>query len=365
VTDKSIQVHPDTPGLGKKIDLEELLVGIDTVYRQRVQIAGASALQIAGVINTVPGASDYGIVSRILPGAGAAQLGKALQTGTYASGDIGVLLAGVRNDALTTINSTNLNYGTIAVDNAGRQWICGSTIDGSAYSPGSNKIIQVGAAFDDAAPTAAGEDVIRTLRMSANRNLYTMIRDGLGNERGVAVNASNQLSTIADGTVAHGATDAGNPLKLGGRAVAHGTNPTAVAAGQRSDALLNRAGIPFSIPGHPNMVTVEAAYTAAQTDTALVTVAAGLKIIVTNIMAACDNGNTVKVGLRVGFGAVNTPTTTGVVLSHPGIAPGGAVIRGGNGILGIGADGEDLRVTSDAPTTGSLRVLVSYFTIES
>ena len=67
-----------------------------------------------------------------------------------------------------------------------------------------------------------------------------------------------------------------------------------------------------------------------------------------------------------GFGATTTPTTTGVILSHPGIAKGGGVVEGdGSGILGVGADGEDLRMTSEVPTTGSIDVVVSYHTIES
>ena len=37
----------------------------------------------------------------------------------------------------------------------------------------------------------------------------------------------------------------------------------------------------------------------------------------------------------------------------------------GNGMLGVGTDGQGLYVTSDVPTGGSLRVLVSYYTIES
>ena len=53
-------------------------------------------------------------------------------------------------------------------------------------------------------------------------------------------------------------------------------------------------------------------------------------------------------------------------MSHPGIAAGSGVVEGnGSGILGVGADGEDLRITSEVPTTGSLRVVVSYYTVES
>lgn len=168
------------------------------------------------------------------------------------------------------------------------------------------------------------------------------------------------------GNIAHDGVDAGNPVKLGGKAVAHSSNPTAVAAADRTDWIFNRHGIPFMIGGHPNVITIEAAYTAAQTDTALVTISTGSKIVVTQVQVIADAANTVKPQARVGFGTANTPTTTGVVLTHPGIPAGGGVSRGnGSGIIGIGADNEDLRVTCAVPTTGSLRVIATYYTIES
>lgn len=168
------------------------------------------------------------------------------------------------------------------------------------------------------------------------------------------------------GDVAHDGVDAGEPVKLGGKAIAHGTNPTGVAANDRTNWYFNRAGVPFMIGGHPNSVTVEAAYTAAQTDAAIITISTGTKIVVTAISVTCDNANSVDVGYRVGFGTANTPTTTGVVSTHPGVAPGSGVVEGnGGGIIGIGADNEDLRITCEVPTGGSIRVKVTYYTIES
>lgn len=164
----------------------------------------------------------------------------------------------------------------------------------------------------------------------------------------------------------HDAVDAGEIVGVGGRAIAHGTNPTAVAAADRTAWYFNRAGVPFVIGGHPNIVTLRTNYTAAQTDAALVTVAGGLKIVVTRCSVLADKANTVDVQARVGFGATTTPTGAGTVLSHPGIAAGSGVIEGnGSGIIGVGADGEDLRITSEVPTTGSIDVMVSYYTIES
>lgn len=54
------------------------------------------------------------------------------------------------------------------------------------------------AQFDDVSPTAITENQFGNARMSANRNLYNTIRDAAGNERGVNVNASNQLSVSID-----------------------------------------------------------------------------------------------------------------------------------------------------------------------
>jgi hypothetical protein len=171
---------------------------------------------------------------------------------------------------------------------------------------------------------------------------------------------------IVVGNAAHDAVDAGSPVKLGHRAIAHGTNPTAVAAADRSDWYANRHGVPFMIGGHPNVLTLRANYTAAQTNAAIITVAASNKIVVTRCSVMADNANTVDVQVRIGFATATTPTTTGVVLSHPGIAAGSGVVEGdGSGILGVGADNEDLRITSEVPTTGSIDVVVSYYTIES
>ena len=168
------------------------------------------------------------------------------------------------------------------------------------------------------------------------------------------------------GTRSHDSPDGEGPVKVGHVAIAHGASPTAVAVADRTDWYANRDGIPFVMGGHMNTVTRRDNFTAAATNTALVTVAGGTKIVVTQLMITADNANSVDVQARVGFAAVTTPTTTGVVGSHPGIPPGGGFTMGnGGGILGIGADGEDLRITSEVPTGGSIDVVTTYFEIES
>jgi hypothetical protein len=48
------------------------------------------------------------------------------------------------------------------------------------------------------------------------------------------------------------------------------------------------------------------------------------------------------------------------------VPAGGGCGRGdGSGIIGVGADNEELRITSAAPTGGSLDIVVTGYTIES
>lgn len=218
------------------------------------------------------------------------------------------------------------------------------------------------AQVDDTLPASVTENQFGPVRMSSRRALLV---EGVSGGTAVKTDGSAVTQPVS-GDVAHDGIDSGNPVKVGMRAIAHGTNPTAVAAADRTDWLANRAGIPFVIGGHPNVISLELAVTAAQTDVAIVTVSSGTKIVVTQLMIVTDNANTAFPQCRVGFGATNTPTTTGVIGTHPALPAGGGFTRGdGSGILGVGGDGEDLRITCGAPTGGSLRVLVSYYTIES
>lgn len=181
-----------------------------------------------------------------------------------------------------------------------------------------------------------------------------------------AVTNAGTFAVQASGDVATGANNTTNAVQIAVEAIAHGANPAAVTAGQRTKLYASREGIPFHIGGHPFVQSLETAFTGAQTDVAMITVGAGIKIIVTQAQVVADNANTAFPQCRMGLGTANTPTTTGVVLTHPGVPAGGGVSRGdGSGILHIGADGEDLRITCGAPTGGSLRFLVSYYTSAS
>lgn len=151
-------------------------------------------------------------------------------------------------------------------------------------------------------------------------------------------------------------------------AVAHGSNPDAADALDAVIGLTNRHRVPFVVGGHPNVLTLKhTTITTAVSDVAMITVSAGSKIVVTRITITLDNASTVFPTILIGFGTSATPTTTGVLYSHGGFpAGGGQSVGDGSGIIGIGADDQDLRITTTGNATGNgLQITVSYYTIES
>jgi hypothetical protein len=183
----------------------------------------------------------------------------------------------------------------------------------------------------------------------------------------------DQFST--QGNIAHDAVDSGNPIKVGAKAVAHGSNPTAVAAADRADFLCNRHGIPYFLGGHPNLKNAVYYTTGAQTNDAILpAVSSGTKLVITGISVIQSSVASLPPSCIIGFGTSTLPAlgasgADGVdklILSHGGIIPGSGLVLGFNGsILGIGGDDEELRITCSTPSAGDLRVSVQYFTIES
>lgn len=110
----------------------------------------------------------------------------------------------------------------------------------------------------------------------------------------------------------------------------------------------------------------EWSFATAQTDTNLLTIAANQHAECYYLQATAANSNTGDVSLRVGFATATLPTltvdsatgTTGMILSHGGIAKGGgAVVSNGGAPVAIGAANADLRITCSAATGGSIRVV--------
>ncbi len=219
---------------------------------------------------------------------------------------------------------------------------------------------------DNIAITAGSGTTVATDDIAGVHHQYVKVEYGAA-DSATPVDTTNRLPVASAGDVAHDGVNSGNPVQFGAEAIAHGTNPAAVAAGDRTKLYANRAGVPFFIGGHPNIQTVRLQFTAAQTNTAVITVSAGSKIVVTAFQFTVDNASTVFPTFLMGFGTATTPTTSKVIGAHGGVPAGGGFGRGdGSGILGIGADDEDLRLT----TTGTIggnggELIVTYYTVES
>lgn len=319
----------------------------------------------------------------------------------------GALSLAVRRDANTSLVDTTNEMTPLQVNATGELKVAviqalpaGSAIIGKTgidqTTPGTTNLVALSAettkvigtvnqgtspwVTSNATTSVVGNGAAATAQRVTIANDSTGILAGVTTVSTVSLNSDIRQATAANlnaqvvGSIAHDGIDSGNPVGIAYRAIAHGANPTAVAAADRTVGYANRAGIPFVMAGHPNVITREVTVLAAdgaQTNAAFVTVAAGTKIVVTRCSVTASAANTVNVAVRIGFGTATLGAealagVNGIILAHPAVAAGSGVVEGnGSGILGIGADDEDIRYTCGSPTTGSIKIIISYYTIES
>jgi hypothetical protein len=225
---------------------------------------------------------------------------------------------------------------------------------------------QIVGQFDNVSPTTITEDQFGNLRMSANRNLFTTLRDAAGNERGVNVTAANALVTDGSavtqpvsGTVtanqgtanatpwnmnlaqvagtttvtaaagvqrvgivgnANAAFDAANNaaapanvLVPGVEVIAQGSQPTAASAGNVRRVLATTEGVQFVQEGSSNRFScfVQAVTATTQCQAAP---GAGLRAYVTSVMMS-NQAATVQT-LDIVFGTGTNCATGTTALTH-------------------------------------------------
>lgn len=220
--------------------------------------------------------------------------------------------------------------------------------------------------------SANGDNIAINATSNGSLRVYDDVTDGTLNYLTAFVEgwdnaASNGASFSGD--VAHDTADAGEPVKIGHKAIAVGSTPTEVTANDRTDSYALRAGVPFTLNGHMNHLMASENITdadGAQSNVALITVSAGTKIVVTWYKVKCDQDNTGDYDFRMGFGTANTPALDNdgsLIADDPGIAPGSGVVSGQ--IFAIGGDDEDLRFDIDDPAGGACSITVNYFTTSS
>lgn len=170
------------------------------------------------------------------------------------------------NDAVKTVLATvpNVaNAGTFAVQESGGaltslQLIDDAIVaDDAAFTPATTKVMMAGFEFDDSSPDSVNEGDAGAARMSANRNIYTTLRDAAGNERGVNVNASNQLSVSVDNTPSVNLSQVGGASVALGQTTMSASLPIAIASNQSDVPIIsNDATASGSIAANGQTVTL-------------------------------------------------------------------------------------------------------------
>jgi hypothetical protein len=302
-------------------------------------------------------------IASIVPGTAATNLGKA-EDAAHTSGDVGVMALAVRQSTQSDFGADG-DYVPLSIDDDGALRVSGAGggtqyTEDAASAANPTGTMAMGVAITDLGDEVAIGDNV-ALRASIKGQLH------------VTTAATDPIVTAITG-IAHDAVNTANPSLLGGHALAHGTNPTAVAAGDLTRLYANRAGVPWVIGGHPNVVCRANRVLdsdGAQTDAALIPViSAGTKIVITQLWTRADKNNTGNVAVKIGFGTANVPTpalagVAGLLMDEDLGAGDGHQIGNGAGIVAIGGDGEDFRITCDDPAGGALYVGYSYYTIES
>lgn len=143
---------------------------------------------------------------------------QAAQSGTWninsVSGTISLPTgaATAANQSTANTSLSNIDSDTSAIQTSVELIDDAIKADDAAFTPATTKVMMAGFEYDDDAPDSVDEGDAGAARMSANRNIYTTIRDAAGNERGANVNSSSQLSVSVDNTVtvgSHAVTNAG------------------------------------------------------------------------------------------------------------------------------------------------------------
>ena len=121
----------------------------------------------AAATTTVPSDVDVTTVGTITPGTAAANLGKA-EDAAHASGDVGVMMLGVRRDANTSLVDTTGDYGPVQLSALGAVKVAitegagsGGTAmaDGAAFTRDTTSLTPIGCVAETSAPTLTNGDI--------------------------------------------------------------------------------------------------------------------------------------------------------------------------------------------------------------
>lgn len=198
-------------------------------------------------------AGQSALVVKAVAGVAAGDIGKA-EDSAHASGDVGIMALGVRNDGGDVKSGANGDYEPLPVSSYGS--MAGVPVhiigDGDKFvrgilahdaaDTGIEPVVIGGRAATSEPSAVSNGDIVR---LYIDENGYARVKLGAGT-------ANIGDVDILGGNVAHDAADSGNPVKTGSRAVSDLNSATLVAAADRTDnvsdldgALINRPQFPL------------------------------------------------------------------------------------------------------------------------
>lgn len=201
-------------------NLNATVIGTGTFATQATLQAGSALVGKVGLDQTTPGTTNAVSLSQInatTTATGNGVAGTGVQRVTIASDNtafsVNATLSAETTKVIGTVNQGTSPWivaggGTAGSAASGVVTVQGiasmtplfvssstapvSTMNSATANAGVN--MAHAAVFDDAGPTSITENSFGFVRMSANRNQYTTIRDAAGNERGANVDASGNLN---------------------------------------------------------------------------------------------------------------------------------------------------------------------------
>ncbi|KKN84451.1 hypothetical protein LCGC14_0289130 [marine sediment metagenome] len=206
-----------------------------------------------------------------------------------------VLVGGVRDDALGGLTPVEGDAVYLLVDANGALWTHDNALDAAL------------------AGTELQVDIVAALPVGANAIGKLAANSGvdIGDVDVTSITGLTMLNAAAQvtGDEAHDAADAGNPIKLGGRAQTSEAQPDEVADEDRVDALFDRSGY-LRVRGDFDPSFADINDSASGNNTIIAAQAAGKRIAVWAILIVADG----TVDVRWEDGAAGTPFTGQVPL---------------------------------------------------
>lgn len=278
---------------------------------------------------------DVDVLS-VIPGTGATNLGKAIDTAVGAT-DTGVAPLAVRDDALSSLTPIEGDYVPLRTDANGALWVKNSgtvTVDASGTAVpvtdnGATLSVDDGAGsltIDNAALSVTGsgtESGALRVTIASDSTGVLSIDDNGGNisidDGGNSITVDGTVTASnAAGDVAHDGADSGNPVKVG--AQARQTNPTAVADADRVNLIADDVGRQVVVLNNVrDLVTTGSATLTTTANTSIIAAGgAGVLHDVTLVTLSNTSSTAVRVDFKDG-----TTTKFSVYLAADG---GGAVV---------------------------------------